>query len=133
MQSYHAPVCLIICQALLASGMSAPDRNLLTVKGKQRKSSVPSSVRHSRQKRNSLYKLHNQLPEGRNHILRLILWQMRDPDRNKRTRILVLLNKGIRCKTGTRQPGCCAVSAKIPFFLRKQVIGRYPEKAEWDR
>ena len=33
---------------------------------------------------------------GGEDIPRLILWQMRDPKRNQWTRILVLLNKGIR-------------------------------------
>ena len=40
--------------------------------------------------------------------IRLILWQMRDRPKRE-TRILVQLNKGIRCKTGTRRadPSCC--------------------------
>lgn len=64
---------------------------------------------------------------------RLILWQMRDPENNQWTRILVLLNKGIRCKTGTRQYDCCAVSTKLFSILRKQVIGIFPEKAGRER
>ena len=43
--------------------------------------------------------------------------------KHQRTRILVLLNKGIRCKTGTRWDAHCAVSMKFVPFLRKQVIG----------
>lgn len=45
----------------------------------------------------------------------------------RKVRILVLLNKGIRCKTGTRpgdeSPGG-AVSAEHPSFPRKRVTGR---------
>ena len=75
----------------------------------------------------------NRPPLAVSYKIRLILWQMRDPEQKQRTRMLVLLNKGTRWESGTRRirsevlyvrSGCLfCESRSLGVILRRQGSG----------